>query len=90
MKRQRHKKAAVVDAHLVALFAKAIPAQEAAWWDACHDKRRMTLQQHREVSAAIHAFERAAGIMPWDRSRLSLTTLGRCKMNFLLLSLRTI
>jgi hypothetical protein len=67
--KQRHKKVSV-DERLVALFRAAVPAAEALHYDASHDKRRMTTAEHVAACAAVHAFNKAAGVMPWEHGPL--------------------
>ena len=67
---QRNRKPVVVDDHLIALFRRALPAQEALWWDVLHVKRRMTNEQHVAASNACHAFEWACGVRPWEAGPL--------------------
>jgi len=44
---------------LVELFRRAMPAYEALWYDASHDKCRMTTEQHAAACAVVHEFEKA-------------------------------
>jgi hypothetical protein len=67
--KQRRKKVSV-DERLVELFRAAVPASEALQYDASHDKRRMTTAEHAAACAAVHAFNKAAGVMPWEHGPL--------------------
>jgi len=67
--KQRRKKLHIDD-RLVELFRRAVPASEALHYDASHDKRRMTTAEHVAACAAVHAFNKAAGVMPWEHGPL--------------------
>jgi hypothetical protein len=67
--KQRRKKV-FVDERLVELFEAAVPAFEALWYDATHDRRRMTTAEHVAACAVLHAFNKAAGVMPWEHGPL--------------------
>jgi hypothetical protein len=67
--RSRVRKVVVSD-ELVELFRKAVPAKQAIWRDVCRDRRLLSDEQHLEALNAVHAFDRAAGRMPWEFSAL--------------------
>ena len=69
MRKLRRKKVAIDD-RLIELFRAAVPASEALWYDATHNKRRMTDEQHSAACAVLHEFEKAIDCKPWDRGPL--------------------
>src|SRR5262245_51238428 len=57
---------AEITPELVELFRAALPAEEALSYDASHNRRRMTDEQHLAACATLAAFDRAAGVRPWE------------------------
>src|SRR5262249_12567441 len=55
-----------IDEKLIELFKAALPAHEALWYDATHDRRRMTTAEHAAACDACYAFDKAAGVKPWE------------------------
>ena len=70
MRTQRRRKV-TIDEKLVELFRAAVPAHEALWYDATHDRRRMTTAEHLAACAAVHAFNKAADVPPWEHGPLN-------------------
>jgi hypothetical protein len=61
---QRRRKA-TVDDKLITLFRAAVPAMQAL-----RRKGRMTAGECEAAHAAIYAFEKAAGVKPWEHGPL--------------------
>jgi hypothetical protein len=64
MRKQRRKKAPVINDHLCELFMNAITAQEAI------RTRDLTAAEAEECGLIIYAFEKTVGVMPWEHSPL--------------------
>jgi hypothetical protein len=64
MRKQRRKKAPVINDHLCELFMNAITAQEAS------RTRDLTAAEAERCGLTIYAFEKAVGVFPWEHSPL--------------------
>jgi len=65
MRKQRRKKAPVINDHLCELFMNAVTAQEAI-----RSKPGITADETEKCGLIIYAFEKYVGVMPWEHSPL--------------------